>query len=200
MNLSKIQVWIDSGRLDPTKPITLREIVTSNVIHGVEDGGVKLLGDGASTLTTPIHVVVSRASQSAIAAVEALGGTVVTRFYTPQAIRRILSGDMHPYVSLRWDQDAIASPGLSIPGAENFEERAKAMGYNYRLPDPSGRKDIEYYRDAKNRGYLSHEVKEGELPSLYFKPAVTPAQIKELKRVRGKSSAAKKKQGDNQLW
>lgn len=87
-----------------------------------------------------------------------------------------------------------------VAGADDFAERAKAMGYTYRLPDPSGRSDIEYYRDEKHRGYLAHEVKEGELPSLYFKPAVTLAQIKELKRTQGKTLGAKKREGDNKLW
>lgn len=41
--------------------------------------------------------------------------------------------------------------------------------YKYRLPDATGRKDIEYYRDPAHRGYLSYMVKKGESPSLFFK-------------------------------
>ena len=46
--------------------------------------------------------------------------------------------------------------------------RVKGEGFQYRLPDPTNRKDIEYYRDPEHRGYLSHLVKENEGPSLYF--------------------------------
>ena len=51
-------------------------------------------------ITYPIHITVSRASKAAIAAVEAAGGTVTTRYYSPQAISKILQGKMHPTESL----------------------------------------------------------------------------------------------------
>src|SRR5689334_23013381 len=189
VNLDRIQEWIDKKRIDPTKPITLKEITSSRAIHGIKDG-IKLLARGAEMLKTPINIVVSRASQAAIAAVEAVGGTVTTRHYTPMAIRQIKQRKMHPYVSMKWDQAAIGISALITPGAEAIENRAAGMGYNYRLPDPIGRKELEYYRDAKNRGYLSHTVKEGEGPSLYFKPPKTEEEIKLLKRKSGKSKQA----------
>lgn len=39
----------------------------------------------------------------------------------------------------------------------------------YRLPDPTARKALEYYRDPAHRGYLSWTVPEGHSPSLFFK-------------------------------
>ncbi|KAJ9604213.1 YmL10 [Cladophialophora chaetospira] len=199
VNLDKIQSWIDQGRLDASQPITLKELSTAGVVGRIKDG-VKLLGNGASEFKTPIHIVVSRASQSAIAAVEALGGTVTTRFYTEQAIRRIKAGTTHPYVSMRWDPVALNNPHLVVEGAENMENRVRAMGKQYRLPDPSSRKDMEYYRDAKHRGYLSHMVKEGEMASLYFKTPLSEAEIKALKRESARGGrAAKRKEGDK-LW
>ncbi|OCT45410.1 mitochondrial 54S ribosomal protein YmL10/YmL18 [Cladophialophora carrionii] len=199
VNLDKIQSWIDQGRLDASRPITLKELSASRLLGQIKDG-VKLLGNGASELKTPIHIVVSRASQSAIAAVEALGGTVTTRFYTAQAIRRIKAGSTHPFVSMRWDTVALNNPHLAVEGAEAIENRVKAMGFQYRLPDPSSRKDLEYYRDAKHRGYLSHTVKEGEMASLYFKEPLSEEQLKALKRESARGGrAAKRKEGDK-LW
>ncbi|KIW87848.1 ribosomal protein L15 [Cladophialophora bantiana CBS 173.52] len=199
INLDKIQSWIDQGRLDPSRPITLKELCSSRVLGRVKDG-VKLLGNGASELKTPIHIVVSRASQSAIAAVEALGGTVTTRFYTAQAIRRIKSSQTHPFLSLRWDPVALKNPNLAVEGSELVENRARGMGFPYRLPDPSSRKELEYYRDAKHRGYLSHLVKGGESASLYFKPPITEEELKALKRESARGGrAAKRKEGDK-LW
>jgi len=199
VNLDKIQSWIDQGRLDPSQPITLKQLSASGILGTIKDG-VKLLGSGASELKTPINIIVSRASQSAIAAIEALGGTVTTRFYTPQAIRRIKEKETHPFVSLRWDPIALNNPALNVTGAEMLEARAKGMGFQYRLPDPSSRKDLEYYRDAKHRGYLSHLVKEGENASLYFKPPLSEEEIKVLKRESARSGrAAKRKEGDK-LW
>jgi len=43
INLDRIQSWIDQGRLDPKKPITMKELANSRCLHGVKRHGVKLL-------------------------------------------------------------------------------------------------------------------------------------------------------------
>jgi large subunit ribosomal protein L15 len=72
-NLGKIQQAIESGKLDAGQPITGENLVAAGVAQNSRDG-VRLLGKGA--LTTKASFVVAGASASAIAAVEALGGTV----------------------------------------------------------------------------------------------------------------------------
>ncbi|CAE6502491.1 unnamed protein product [Rhizoctonia solani] len=91
INLERIQSWIDQGRLtsSATHPITARELLLSGCIHGVHDG-VKVLGDGAEFLKTPVHIEPSRASQSAIKAIEALGGSVKCVYYNPLALRDLV--------------------------------------------------------------------------------------------------------------
>ncbi len=159
LNLEKLQIWIDKGRLDPTKQITPREIMKSGVVgHRIRDG-IKLLGRGE--LRTPIDIMVSRASASAIKAVEDAGGKITTRFYTKHSIRRLVRGE----------SENTATP-LPV-GAEHVAEvlekaRSRKKHYN-RLPDPTSRDELEYYRDIAHRGYLSGQVKPGESPSLYFK-------------------------------
>lgn len=201
VNLDRIQDWITQGRIDPLKPITLRELTKTRAIHGIKDG-VKLLARGASALTTPINIVVSRASESAITAVESAGGTVTTRFYTKQAIRRIKQGEMHPYMSVKWDPDAVGVSALQDPDGQgkNEEERVTGLGYQYRLPDPTSRKDIEYYRDGKNRGYLAHTVKEGEGASLFWKPPIPAEELARLKARSAKRNTEAKRREENKLW
>ena len=72
-NLGKIQQALESGKLDASQPITGEILVAAGVAQNSRDG-VRLLGKG--TLTTKASFVVAGASASAIAAVEALGGTV----------------------------------------------------------------------------------------------------------------------------
>ncbi|EKM55774.1 uncharacterized protein PHACADRAFT_256638 [Phanerochaete carnosa HHB-10118-sp] len=93
VNLDRIQHWIDQGRLtsSPENPITARELLLSGCVHGVHDG-IKLLGDGAEHLKTPIHITPSRASKSAIRAVEKLGGTVFCKYYNPLALQDCVKG------------------------------------------------------------------------------------------------------------
>ncbi|CAO2651782.1 Nn.00g000650.m01.CDS01 [Neocucurbitaria sp. VM-36] len=215
INLDKIQSWIDQGRLDPSKPITMKELAKSRCLHGVKRHGVKLLARNAEQLTTPINIIVSRASTDAISRIEALGGSVTTRFYSPTAIKRVLRGDTHPVISLQASSDLISlaatnpaivsSPILSNLQSATQDAHKEAMAavmkqvgqkYKYRLPDATARKDIEYYRDPAHRGYLSYLVKEGESPSLFFKP---PGEAKDRKKQSARRDAAKAS-ADNRLF
>jgi large subunit ribosomal protein L15 len=196
INLSKIQDWINQSRIDPTKPITVKELTATRAVSSIKDG-IKLLAAGADTLTSPINIVVSRASASAIAAVEARGGTVTTRYYTRYAIHRIKQGKTAPYVSLKWDPDALQNPALapatSIGMGSDRTARVKGMGFQYRLPDPTSRRDMEYYRDPAKRGYLAHTIRQGETPSLFYKIPRTAADIKQ-------TQSKKKDATVNRLW
>lgn len=175
VNLDKIQSWIDQGRIDPAHPITIKELADSRCVSNVKDG-VKLLARGSEQLRSSLNIVISRASTAAIAAIEAAGGSVTTRFYTPFSIQRILRGKTHPINSL-----------LSQPTA--LGDAVGGKGFMYRLPDPTSRKDIEYYRDPAHRGYLSHQLKEGQDPSLFYK---SPTTNKPLIRKKTKTKAVVK--------
>lgn len=124
--MDRLQYWIDQGRLNPSEPITIRELYQSRCIHRVADG-VKLLGDGASHLTTPIQIVVSRASQSAIQAVEAAGGSIVCRYYNATSLRALLQ----PH---KWLFKNKPLPHFA---------------------DPVSKRDLLWYSSPNNRGYLA---------------------------------------------
>lgn len=182
VNLDKIQDWINQGRLDPTKQITPKELIESRLVGSVKDG-VKVLARGSECLKQPIDVMVSRASAGAIAAIEAAGGKVVTRYYTKLAIHRLLTGES-------------VNTNKPLPvGKEHVEPvlaAAKRSAFHYRLPDPTSRADIEYYRDPAHRGYLSHQLAPGESPSLYWK-------VPGVSRVKSEAKEGKKS-ADETLW
>jgi large subunit ribosomal protein L15 len=189
VNLNRIQEWINQGRLDPTKPITVKELAESRCLHGVRDG-VKVLARGKQDLKTPINLLVSRASAAAIETVEAAGGSVTTRYYTKQSIRRLLKGESESsFVPL--SQSFSKSETESSTGAASTPI---ASPFLYRLPDPTSRKDLEYYRDPAHRGYLSHLLEKGQGPSLFFK---TPGVgVRKKTKKPGEAQAAEK----NRLW
>ncbi|CAG8541669.1 13434_t:CDS:2 [Acaulospora morrowiae] len=89
LNLDRLQHWINIGRIDPTKPITMRELLDSRCVHGVKDG-VKLLSEGAQHFTTPVTIEVARASRSAIKAIEKVGGDVTCRYFNRLSLRATL--------------------------------------------------------------------------------------------------------------
>ncbi|KAL8860053.1 MAG: hypothetical protein Q9178_003602 [Gyalolechia marmorata] len=181
LNLEKVQSWVDQGRLNPSKPITIRELAKSRCVSQVKDG-VKLLARGSEKLTSPLHIITSRASASAIAAIEAAGGSVTTRYYSPASIKRVVKGKTDPIHSL---QSQIAIP---------LEEPRGQRHYPIRLPDPTGRKDIEYYRDPAHRGYLSHQLEDGQGPSLFFKTPGSGEGVARKTKAKGASAA------ENRIW
>lgn len=171
----------------------------------------------AETLHTPIHITVSRASSSAIAAIEAAGGSVQTRYYTKASIQRVLDGDTHPTLSLLSRPPLSQSPASTTTTTTTSPQTTTTTAptqtlpallqelqqYKYRLPDPTSRKDLEYYRDPAHRGYLAYQLQEGQGPSLFFK---TPREVllgvaaglgKRKVRAGGNAKAAK---GENSLW
>lgn len=126
LNVDRLQYWIDQGRLDPSAPITIKELYESRCIHRIRDG-VKLLGDGAAHLKTPIQLVVSRASQSAIQAVEAAGGSIVCRYYNATSLRALVK----PH---KW-----LLKNKPLP----------------RFADPVSKRELLWYSSPNNRGYLA---------------------------------------------
>lgn len=173
INLDKLQEWIDLGRIDASKPITPKELIESGIMGRTYKDGIKLLARGNEKLTTPINILVSRASASAIAAVEAAGGSVKTRYFTHQALKRLAKGE-----SVCTDKP--------LPVGEEYvqamlEAAKRTNKHLYRLPDPTGRWEMEYYRDPAHRGYLSHMLQPGESPSLYFKVPVAKTVVTKSK-------------------
>jgi large subunit ribosomal protein L15 len=79
LNLGRIQQAVDAGLLDGKKPITVAALKEAGLIRREKDG-VRLLGQGE--LKAKLAFEVTGASQSAIKAVEAKGGTVSLKSIT----------------------------------------------------------------------------------------------------------------------
>jgi len=173
VDLDRLQSWVDQGRINASRPITLLELRRSGCICSVKDG-VKVLARGKEHLKTPLHLIVSRASSSAISAIEKAGGTITTRYYTKFAIKNILAEKTHPVHSRLFKPTPISE--LATDPQKQFQ---------YDLPDPVQRKALEYYRDIANRGYLSYQVPRGQSPSLYFKTPGIGVSRKSQKIVEG---------------
>ncbi|KAG0368466.1 ribosomal protein L18e/L15P [Gamsiella multidivaricata] len=122
LNLDRLQFWIESGRVDATQTITMKHLLDSRCIHNIQDG-VKLLGDGKADFKTPINIEVSRASKSAIKAIESCGGKITSVYYNKLGLR------------------ALTKP-------EKFDQLP-------RFARPMKKKDIAFYTDEANRGYLT---------------------------------------------
>jgi large subunit ribosomal protein L15 len=91
INLGKLQDFVDMGRLSTERTLTMKDLVEAGVatMSSVKHG-MKLLAKGKERLRSPLKLEVSRASQSAIEALEAVGGEVTTVHFNRLALRALL--------------------------------------------------------------------------------------------------------------
>ncbi len=76
INVGALQQAVDRGRLDPAQPVDEAAMLAAGLFRRRRDG-VRLLAKGE--LTAALHVNVTGASKSAVAAVEKAGGSVSTQ-------------------------------------------------------------------------------------------------------------------------
>jgi large subunit ribosomal protein L15 len=82
VNLGRLQVALDAGKLKPDVTVDGAALVAAGVLRRVGDG-VRLLAKGE--LKAPLTIEVAGASKAAIAAVEKLGGKIVVKGAKPAA-------------------------------------------------------------------------------------------------------------------
>ncbi len=82
VNLGRLQLALDAGRLKGEAPVNGEALVAAGVLRRVRDG-VRLLAKGE--LKTPLTIEVAGASKAAIEAVEKLGGKVIMAGGKPAA-------------------------------------------------------------------------------------------------------------------
>jgi len=82
VNLGRLQVALDAGRLKADATVNGEALVAAGVLRRVRDG-VRLLAKGE--LKTPLTLEVAGASKAAVDAVEKLGGKVIVAAAKPAA-------------------------------------------------------------------------------------------------------------------
>nr|KAF6326504.1 mitochondrial ribosomal protein L15 [Pipistrellus kuhlii] len=133
LSLKRLQYLIDLGRVDPTQPIDLTQLVNGrgvNIQPFKRDYGVQLVEEGADNFKAKINIEVQLASELAIATIEKNGGVVTTAFYDPRSL------------------EILCKP---VPFFLRGQPIPKRM-----LPPEAL---VPYYTDAKNRGYLADPAK-----------------------------------------
>ncbi|KAK1138126.1 hypothetical protein K0M31_002610 [Melipona bicolor] len=130
LSLQQLQMFIDTNRLDPSKPIDLVSIINTGLYDfriEWKHAGVHLTDEGVDNFKAKVNIEVQWASEPVIAAIEKNGGTITTAYY-----------DIHCLHVIK-DVDRFFTTGVPIPR---------------RLLPPSD--CLEYYMSAETRGYLAN--------------------------------------------
>ncbi|KAJ7410550.1 39S ribosomal protein L15, mitochondrial [Pitangus sulphuratus] len=136
LSLQRLQYLIDLGRVDPTQPIDLTQLINARGVTVQplkRDYGVQLVEEGADIFSAKVNIEVQRASELAIAAIEKNGGVVTTSFYDPRSL------------------GILCKPVLFFLRGQPIPKRM--------LPPEDL---VRYYTDARNRGYLADPSKVAE--------------------------------------
>ena len=104
INLGKLQVAIDTGKIDSKKDINYKVLQQAGIVSKSKDG-LKLLCKGA--LKEKVTIEVSGASKTAIAAVEKVGGKVIITDKT-----EVSKEEEKPIKAIKAKADATADANL----------------------------------------------------------------------------------------
>ncbi|XP_007904115.1 39S ribosomal protein L15, mitochondrial [Callorhinchus milii] len=133
LSLNRLQYLIDLGRVDPSQPIDLTQLVNARgvTIQPLKrQYGVQLVEEGADIFAAKVNIEVQWASELAIAAIEKNGGVITTGFYDPRSL------------------DVLCKP---VP----FFLRGQPIPKRMLPPEDL----VPYYTDVRNRGYLADPAK-----------------------------------------
>ncbi|XP_030636416.1 large ribosomal subunit protein uL15m [Chanos chanos] len=196
LSLRRLQHLIDLGRLDPSQPIDLTQLVNCRgvTIQPLKrDFGVQLVEEGADLFCARVNLEVQIASEAAIAAVERNGGVITTSYYDPRSLavlikpvpffmsgqpipkRMLPSEDLVPYYTdpnnrgYLCDQEKVKAARLAL-----------AQKYGYTLPDVSTETACELLAQRKDPRQIFFGLSPGWVVNLVDKKILKPTDQKVL--------------------
>ena len=116
-------------RIDTNRPIDVASICSTGLydfLPAEKQFGFQLTDEGANTFKGKINVEVQHANELVIATIEKNGGTIRTAYYDPHSLQALRNPK-------KWFEKGTPIPHRMIPPQDA----------------------IEYYSNAKNRGYLA---------------------------------------------
>ena len=162
LNLGAIQDFIDMGRFESLNNNNNNnnnnnaDAATLGIVDFINAGmlkktpslpGVKLLAKGKERFTSPVRLVVNRASEEAIAHTEKVGGQVTTMHYNRLAMRALIRPDKFTKFTPIKEEDAESD-------CSDDKEESYLLPKQARPPP----KMQPYYTSWKNRGYLCPQI------------------------------------------
>lgn len=160
LSLKTLQLLIDTGRLDASKPIDLAAIANTKVFRiepTFHHFGVNLTDEGADCFASKINIEVQWASEQSIAAVEKNGGVITTSYFDIMSVTALTNPE-------KWFKDGKPIPRRLHPPADciRFYSSAENRGY---LADPRLIAE-DRLKLAQKYGYESREIAEDYLKEI----------------------------------
>lgn len=156
LSLGSLQHKIDKGMIDPAR-ITMFDLISQNLVRVPKDySGIQLAIQGVSLLEAKVNIEVTMACDRTIEAIERNGGTVLTRWYSSEAVEMMRNGIdpsskidlppknyVHKYLSSDLRGYMVGKEHLFFRSLDKVDALLKFK----RQDDPSFKYDDEDHRD-----------------------------------------------------
>ncbi len=179
LNLGTLAYFIQKGKIDATKPITMKHLLETGCVTKIQYG-VKLLSKGGEKLKAlgvPINIEVSDSSASAIQIIKANGGSVQMKYRTPLIMRYFLKP--HKFGDHKTLKTPMPSPKI-IAKLEKIKEKGIDVEYP-RAPWYTDNKEAILAEAAETERRIANAQFANLLPKL---PADrSPGNSKDIPRI-----------------
>lgn len=190
LSLSELQEYIDTRRLDSSKPIDLVSLINTGLYNFKiewKHAGVHLTDEGADNFKAKVNIEVQWASELVIAAIERNGGTIITAYYDPHCLFALSDVDkffttgepiprrlMPPTDCLEYYMSAPTRGYLANPEEVSKERLVLSQKYGYELPKIEDDPDYEMLIQRKDPRQLFYGLEPGWVISLEDKAILKP--------------------------
>ncbi|XP_050022476.1 large ribosomal subunit protein uL15m [Dermacentor andersoni] len=190
MSLKQLQLLIDLGRVDITRPIDLADLCNTKLYFldpRDRHFGVHLTSEGMDDFKAKVNIEVQHAREPVIAAIERNGGTITTAYFDIQSVtalmnpvkffkegRPIPKRQLPPEDAIRYYSDPEFRGYLADPQEVAKHRFLLAQKYGYELPDLESDPDREMLKERKDPRQVFYGLQPGWVVNLRDKVILRP--------------------------
>lgn len=190
ISLYKLQVFIDTNRIDASQPIDVTTFCNTGLINLEPfqmQYGFQLTDEGIDQFNTKICIEVQHAKESVIAAIERNGGVIRTAYYDPRSLQIMANPRkwfekgvplprrmIPPQDAVLYYSSAVNRGYLADPEEVSKERLVLAQKYGYELPEIEKDKDYEMLSSTKDPRQIFFGLEPGWLINVADKTIIKP--------------------------
>lgn len=190
MSLKQLQLFIDLGRVDVTRPIDLAALCNTKLYFldpRDRHFGVHLTAEGMDDFKAKVNIEVQHAREPVIAAIERNGGTITTAYFDIHSVTALMNPEkffkegrpipkrqLPPEDAIRYYSDPEFRGYLADPQEVAKHRFLLAQKYGYELPDLEKDPDCEMLKERKDPRQVFYGLQPGWVVNLRDKVILRP--------------------------
>ncbi|XP_065308469.1 large ribosomal subunit protein uL15m [Dermacentor albipictus] len=190
LSLKQLQLFIDLGRVDITRPIDLAALCNTKLYFldpRDRHFGVHLTSEGMDDFKAKVNIEVQHAREPVIAAIERNGGTITTAYFDIQSVTALMNPEkffkegrpipkrqLPPEDAIRYYSDPEFRGYLADPQDVAKHRFLLAQKYGYELPDLERDPDHEMLKERKDPRQVFYGLQPGWVINLRDKVILRP--------------------------